>query len=42
MGKIKKDNQYIKRLPDVRMAIEDDDDDDKTFSSSSKKSTDSK
>ena len=42
MGKIKKENQYIKRLPDVRMAIEDDDDDDKTFSSSSKKSTDSK
>ena len=33
--KTRKQNQYIKNVPDVKMAIEDDDDDDKTFSSSS-------
>jgi ATP-dependent Clp protease ATP-binding subunit ClpC len=36
--KTRKENQYIKNVPDVKMAIEDDDDDDKSFSSSSKKS----
>lgn len=33
--KTRKQNQYIKNVPDVKMAIEDDDDDDKAFSSSS-------
>ena len=33
--KTMKQNQYIKNVPDVKMAIEDDDDDDKAFSSSS-------
>jgi ATP-dependent Clp protease ATP-binding subunit ClpC len=37
-----KENQYIKNVPDVKMAIEDDDDDDKTFSSSSSKKSEAK
>jgi len=38
MAKNNKQEQYIKNVPDIRMAIDDDDDDDKSFSSSSKKS----
>ena len=40
--KTKKQNQYIKNVPDVKMAIEDDDDDDKAFSSSSSKKSETK
>jgi ATP-dependent Clp protease ATP-binding subunit ClpC len=40
MAKNNKQEQYIKNVPDIRMAIEDDDDDDKF--SASKKSTDAK
>lgn len=40
--KRKKENQYIKNVPDVKMAIEDDDDDDKSFSSSSSKKSEAK
>ena len=41
MAKNNKQEQYIKNVPDIRMAIEDDDDDDKSFSAS-KKSSDTK
>jgi ATP-dependent Clp protease ATP-binding subunit ClpC len=40
--KIIKENQYIKNVPDVKMAIEDDDDDEKAFSSSKKSEPKSK
>ena len=40
--KTRKENQYIKNVPDVKMAIEDDDDDDKSFSSSKKSEAKSK
>ena len=42
MAKNNKQEEYIKNVPDIRMAIEDDDDDDKSFSSSKKSDTKSK
>ena len=38
MTKNNKQEEYIKNVPDIRMAIEDDDDDDKSFSASKKNS----
>ena len=44
MGKNKKseDNEYLKRLPNIKSAIEDDDDDEKSSYSSANKKTDAK